>query len=108
MRGGPQGPAAARYLALLIVVLSGLAVLPLLAASFVTIGYLSPVDQPAMTRGLLLIGWMMAALLVVGWNLFHGMRVMNAPSWRGVGGLILPTLLLLLAAVPLAMKEWAA
>jgi len=106
MRGPPQGPAPARYLALLIVVLSGLAVLPLLVASFVTIGYLSPVAEPAMTRGLLLLGWMMASLLVVGWNLYFGMKTLNAPSWRRVGWLYLPSLLLLLAAVPLAMKDW--
>jgi len=101
----PGGAPGARLLAILIVVASGLAVLPLLFAAFATIGFVSPGAEPA-TRGLLLIGWLMAALVVVGWNLIFGIRVLQAPSWRGVAWLYLPTVLLLIPAVPVMLRLW--
>jgi hypothetical protein len=94
---------AARRVALVITVASGLAVLPLIVALLSTTSFLARGADAA--YGELITGWLLAALAAAAWNIFFGLRAVAAPSWRRITRLAAPTLILLLIAI---VFIWAA
>jgi len=98
-----RGHKAARLMALVITVASGLAVLPLIVALVSTTSFLARGADAA--YGELITGWLLAALLAALWNIFFGLRAVAGPSWRRTARLAAPTIILLLIAL---IFVWAA
>jgi hypothetical protein len=102
-RPGADGPRAVAALTSLIMVLCGLAVLPLLAAIVMTMNVIFDAGVPDL-HGALFVGWLLAALFLSVWNVLFGLRVLREPSWRRVAWLYGPTLLLILAGLPFLLR----
>jgi hypothetical protein len=92
-----KGDRAARLVALVITVASGLALLPLIAALVSTLSFVSGADTTG--YGELVTGWLLAACVAALWNIFAGLRAVEAPSWRRTARLAAPTATLLLIAL---------
>jgi hypothetical protein len=94
--GESNSEQAARLVALVITVASGLALLPLIFAVLATTSFLR---TDTSGRGELVTGWLLAACAAALWNIFVGLRAVQAPSWRRTARLAAPTVTLLLVAL---------
>jgi hypothetical protein len=92
-----KGHKAARLVALVITVASGLALLPLIVALVSTLSFLGAADTTG--YGELVTGWLLAACVAALWNIFVGLRAVEAPSWRRTARLAAPTATLLVIAL---------
>lgn len=93
---GSRRERAARLVALVITVASGLALLPLAVALVSTASFLG---ADTSGYGELVTGWLLAACVAALWNVFVGLRAVDAPGWRRTARLAAPTGILLLVAL---------